>query len=103
MRQMDRRMRPDHPSRSLWWWFNSFNWNDELNAMSCARLLYWGSEDRQMAKRLRRARDQLLLQEVDFVEFAGLDHAACNSREALERTVVPTVVDWVSSRLGPTW
>ena len=30
----------------------------------------------------RRARDQLTLQEVDFIEFADLDHGACNEPEA---------------------
>jgi hypothetical protein len=95
MRQMDRRLRSDHPSRSLWWWCTSFDWSDELRAMSCARLLYWGSEDRQMARRLRRTRDQLEMQEVDFIEFPGLDHSGCNTAEALEHAVVPTVASWM--------
>ena len=60
MRQMDRRLRPDDPSRSLWWWFKGFDWSKELSEMSCPRLLYWGSEDRQMAIRLRRTREQLI-------------------------------------------
>lgn len=103
MRQLDRRLHPDHPSRSLWWWFKSFDWSDVLSGMSCARLFYWGSEDRQMAKRLRHARDQLPLQEVDFVEFPGFDHGRCSTPAALENPVVPTVADWISQRLGPAW
>jgi pimeloyl-ACP methyl ester carboxylesterase len=103
MRQLDRRLRPDHPSRSLWWWHNSFDWSDEVSTMSCSRLFYWGSEDRQMAKRLRRTSEQLTLQDVDFIEFPGLDHGGCSTPESLESPVVPTVADWISRRLGPAW
>jgi alpha/beta hydrolase family protein len=71
MRRLDRRLPPDHASRSLWWWYNSFDWSDELSAMSCARLFYWGSEDRQMAKPLRQMQFQIPLQDVDFIEFPG--------------------------------
>jgi alpha-beta hydrolase superfamily lysophospholipase len=71
--------------------------------MSCPRLLYWGGDDRQMAKALRRARTELLLQDVDFVELAGLDHAACNTREALGQHVVPMVDEWLSRRVGRDW
>ncbi|MEX0874697.1 MAG: alpha/beta hydrolase [Actinomycetota bacterium] len=103
VRQMDRRLRPDHPSRSLWWWFKDFDWADELSRMSCARLLYWGSEDRQMAQRLRRTREQLTLQDVDFMEFPGFDHGGCSSPEALESAVVPGVAGWLERRLGAEW
>ena len=73
--------------------------------MSAARLFYWGSEDRQMAKGLRRSRDRptLLGQDVDHIEFSGLDHAGCNEPEALGHRVVPAVADWVARRLGPSW
>lgn len=103
MRQLDRRLHPEHASRSLWWWVNAFDWNDEIEAMSCPSLFYWGSTDRQMAKKLRRAQTQLGLQNVDFVEFAGLDHAACNSFEALTDEVVPMVEGWISDRVGANW
>jgi pimeloyl-ACP methyl ester carboxylesterase len=33
LRQLDRRLAPDHPSRSLWWWFQEFDWTTELAAM----------------------------------------------------------------------
>lgn len=100
MRSLDRRLRPDHASRSLWWWFKTFDWATELASMSCARLLYWGSKDRQMAGRLQRAQREMELQEVEFVEFAGLDHAGCNAREALEGQVVPTIANWLSRRVA---
>lgn len=58
--------------------------------------MYWGSQDRQMATKLRDAERQLLAQGVDFVEFSGLDHRACNDRKELEATVIPTVVEWLS-------
>ena len=38
MRQMDRRLPPDHAARSLWWWHDAFDWSDEVSKMSCARL-----------------------------------------------------------------
>jgi hypothetical protein len=66
-------------------------------------LLYWGSDDRQVASKLRRARTKLLLPDADFVEFAGLDHAACNSQEALGEPVVPVVDEWLSRRVGRDW
>jgi pimeloyl-ACP methyl ester carboxylesterase len=102
LRQLDRRLASDDASRSLWWWFKTFDWTAELSAMSCPRLLYWGSEDRQMAKRLRRTREHLLLQDVDFIEFAGLDHGAFKG-DVQENTVVPTVADWISQRVGASW
>ena len=101
VRELDRRLHPDHPSRSLWWWFKEFDWTVEVRAMSCARLFYWGSEDRQMAKRLRRLSEHLMLGDVDFLEFPGFDHAACNTPEALQSPVVPAIAEWVSQRLGP--
>lgn len=103
LRQLDRRLHPDHPSRSLWRWVNAFDWNSELRAMSCPCLVYWGSDDRQIAKKLRRAQARLLLHDVDFVEFTALDHAACNTRKALLEHVVPAVDEWVSSRVGRDW
>jgi pimeloyl-ACP methyl ester carboxylesterase len=101
IRRLDRRLRPDHPSRSLWWWYNTIDWGSELGSMPCARLLYWGSQDRQMARRLRSAQLELSLRDVEFIELAGLDHTGCNTKEALAQTVIPTVADWLSRRLEP--
>jgi hypothetical protein len=99
---MDRRLRPDHPSRALWAWVKQFDWAQELNAMPCPRLLYWGSEDRQMARRLRQVRDLLAFRGVDFVEFPGLDHGAFNERVTAD-LVVPTIVDWAARKVGDSW
>jgi pimeloyl-ACP methyl ester carboxylesterase len=96
MRQMDRRLPPDHAARSFWWWHNGFDWIEEVSAMPCPRLFYWGSEDRQMAKKLRRTSELLTFQDVDFIEFPGLDHGECSTPESLEDPVVPTVADWIS-------
>ncbi|HVX44467.1 MAG TPA: alpha/beta hydrolase [Mycobacteriales bacterium] len=103
LRQLDRRLRPDHPNRSLWWWFDRFDWAAEMAAMECPRLCYWGGEDNQMAVRLRDLRNQIPFQEVDFIELPGLDHGRCNTPEALRDAVVPAVADWLARRLGPTW
>ncbi len=103
LRQLDRRLRPGHASRSLWWWVNAFDWSREVAALPCPCLFYWGSEDRQMAAKLRRAQAQVSLGEVDFVELEGLDHAACDTREALRERIVPTVAEWLSSRTGRDW
>jgi pimeloyl-ACP methyl ester carboxylesterase len=103
IRRLDRRLRADHPSRSLWWWFKDFDWSEELSKMSCARLLYWGSEDRQMAQRLRSTREELALQNVDFVEFPELDHAGCAAPDALETQIVPSVESWFQRSLRGVW
>jgi len=102
MRQMDRRLAPDHPSRSLWAWVMSFDWADELRSMTCPRLMYWGSEDTsaQMAKRLRRDREQLADTDIDFLEFAGLGHAEVAGDEVLTDLVIPAVADWIGRNVG---
>jgi dienelactone hydrolase len=103
LRQLDRRLRPDHPSRSLWWWVNAFDWTSEVHAMSRPCLLYWGGDDRQMTRKLRRAQTGLKVGDVDFVEFGGLDHAACNTPQALAEHVAPTIDAWLSRRVGRGW
>jgi pimeloyl-ACP methyl ester carboxylesterase len=102
VRQLDRRLPPDHASRSLWWWYNNFDWTDELSTMSCARLFYWGSDDRQMATKLREMRSQIPLQDVDFMEFPGLAHASFTP-PVMEELVVPAVADWTERHVGPAW
>lgn len=96
MRTLDRRLAPDHASRSLWPWVNAFDWHHEIDAMALPTLLYWGGSDRQMASKLRRSSSALFVGQVDFVEFEGLDHGACNSSEALAGLVVPTIRDWMA-------
>jgi pimeloyl-ACP methyl ester carboxylesterase len=105
MRQMDRRLPLDHPSRTLWTWVTSLDWDEELRSMTCPRLFYWGSDDTsvQMAKRLRRSREQLVELGVDCVEFEGLGHAEAASDEVLSDVVIPAVVDWVTRRFGAAW
>lgn len=103
MRQLDRRLRPDHPSRSLWWWYNAFDWPDQVTSLNCARLFYWGADDRQMAKKLRGLRGQLAFQNTEFIEFPGLDHGGCNTPETLTNPVIPSVENWLSQTLGSTW
>jgi hypothetical protein len=60
--------------------------------------LYWGSDDRPAAKKLRLAQAKRWPRAVHFVEFAGLDHEACNTQEALGDRVVPMVDKWLSRR-----
>jgi pimeloyl-ACP methyl ester carboxylesterase len=103
MRQMDRRLSPDHPSRTLWAWVKRFDWAEELPAMACPALLYWGSEDRRQAAGLRRAQQLLRVNDVEFVEYPGLGHEAGGDPEILADLVVPAVVEWAARRLGPPW
>ena len=105
MRQMDRRVPPNDPSRSLWAWVRRFDWAEELRAMTCPRLVFWGSEDTssQMAKRLRRVREQFAEEDIDFMEFPGLGHAETCSEDVLSQLVFPAVRSWVDRRLGPAW
>lgn len=102
MRQLDRRLAPNHASRSLWPWVNAFDWRCELAASAIPTLLYWGSDDRQMAAKLRLSRAELFFARIEFVEFEGLDHATCNSSEALRDAVVPTVRDWIDRCACPS-
>jgi len=108
MRQMDRRLRPDHPSRTLWAWVRRFDWAEELRTMPGPVLLYWGNEDRH-ATGLRRARalfDQPTLtggQDVDCVEYPGRGHAAVGDPPFLAETIIPMVVAWTARRIGPAW
>jgi pimeloyl-ACP methyl ester carboxylesterase len=95
LQRLDRRLRPDHPSRSLWWWFRQVDWDAELRAMSCAQLFYWGADDRRMAPPLRA----LDAPRAALVELPGLDHAACNEPDALEHVVVPTVAERLATRI----
>jgi pimeloyl-ACP methyl ester carboxylesterase len=103
MRQLDRRLDSEHASRSLWPWVNSFDWVEELKGLAAPCLMYWGGDDRQMARKLRRSQAQLMLEQVDFVELPGLDHGACHSSDALRRHIVPTLKQWITRRLGPSW
>jgi pimeloyl-ACP methyl ester carboxylesterase len=102
MRRLDRRLAPDHPGRTLWPWVRGFDWADELASMTCPALIYWGSEDRQTAKGLRRAREQFEEHGIDFVEFAGLDHGAFGD-DVMTNRVIPAVVTWVGENLGKSW
>jgi pimeloyl-ACP methyl ester carboxylesterase len=105
MRQMDRRVRPDDSDRTLWTWVKGIDWADELRSMTLPRLFFWGSEDTsvQMAKRLRRMRELFVNEDIDFIEFPGFGHADIGSDEVSTELVFPTVVEWASRRLGPTW
>lgn len=103
MRRMDRRLAPDQPARSLWWWYTRFDWADELARMPCTRLVYWGSEDRHQAKGLRRARQMLALGDVDFVEYPGVGQEVGGDPALVERFVVPTFVEWAAARLPSGW
>jgi pimeloyl-ACP methyl ester carboxylesterase len=103
MRQMDRRLAPDAPPRSLWWWFTTIDWTDELARSTAPVLFYWGGTDRQMAKRLQRMSEILSFARLDFVELPGHDHAGANQPATVDREVTPAVERWLSERLGSRW
>ena len=103
LRQLDRRLHPEHASRSLWWWVSTFDWCAEVDVMHCPSLFYWGGDDRQMAAKLRRSSELSFTRSVDFVEIPGLDHGACNTFEGLRDPVVPTVREWIDDRVGAAW
>ena len=102
MRQMDRRMPPDHPSQTLWAWVRRFDWAEEFRTLACPGLFYWGSDDKH-GKGLRQARDLLGGSAHEFVEYPGLGHEAGGDPDFLADTVIPMVVDWTARRLGPAW
>jgi pimeloyl-ACP methyl ester carboxylesterase len=103
VRQMDRRLPPDSAARTLWSWVKQFDWDDELRTMHCPRLLFWGSEDRQMAKSLRLAQQRLTLQDVDFIEYAGVGHEVGGDDDLQADLVIPDVVAWTARRVGSAW
>jgi pimeloyl-ACP methyl ester carboxylesterase len=105
IRQMDRRLPPDHPSRTQWAWVTKFDWAQELRSMTFPRLFYWGSEDTsvQMAKRLRRVREQFTEDDIDFVEFPGVGHEVGGDETLVTELVIPTLTSWVEERLGSAW
>jgi pimeloyl-ACP methyl ester carboxylesterase len=105
-RRGERALRADHPSRPFWRWFMRFDWAAELAAMQCPKLVYFGAEDfGAQGRRLRHDRAQLEAVGVDVIEFEGLDHALCGDgdTEVIRDQILPTVVDWVHRRVGPSW
>jgi pimeloyl-ACP methyl ester carboxylesterase len=102
MRRLDRGLRPDHPSRTLWTHVRSIDWQMEISLLRCPALFYWGSNDRQMASGLRIAREQSELCNLDFVEFPALDHGAFNE-EVTGTLVIPAVRLWLGETLGASW
>lgn len=105
LRQMDKRMPADTAARSFWAWIAQFDWADELRAMSCPRLLFWGSEDTSvdMAKRIRRSRGPLEALDVDLIEFPGVGHMVGGDETLLRELVFPAVTSWIERRLGASW
>ena len=56
-----------------------------------------------MVEGLRRAREELTGHNAEFVEFEGFGHEVGGDEALLAELVIPTVVDWVQRRLGPSW
>jgi pimeloyl-ACP methyl ester carboxylesterase len=105
LRQMDRRLPVNHPSRTQWEWVGRFDWDEELRSMRFPRLFFWGSEDTsaQMAKRLRKIRERFADDDIDFVEFPGVGHEVGGDETLLKELVFPAVTDWLGRRVGATW
>ena len=103
MRQMNRRLAPDNPSRTLWAWVKRFDWADELAAMACRRSSTGAARTGDKPAGLRRAQQLLRVNDVEFVEYPGLGHEAGGDPAMLADLVVPIVVDWAARRLGPPW
>jgi pimeloyl-ACP methyl ester carboxylesterase len=105
IRQMDRRLAPDHPARTLWAWVTSIDWTAELRAMTFPRLFFWGGEDTsvQMAERLRRMRDRFADTDIDFVEFPGVGHEVGGDEPLLTDLVFPAVIEWIDHRFESGW
>jgi hypothetical protein len=99
MDRMDREQRVPVASRAFWHWFKQFDWLEELAAMQGPRLLYVGAGDRTQALGLRRTRVPLTDRGVTLIEFEGLDHRTCDREPAMSARIVPTVVNWLSSRV----
>lgn len=95
--RMDRRQLGTPASRAFWHDFRRFDWLDELAAMDCPRLLYFGADDRSHAPGLRRARERLKDYEVDFIELPGAGHVISYE------LVLPLVVEWVARKVGSAW
>ncbi len=107
MRQMDRRLRPDHPSRTLWAWVKRFDWADELRTMSCPSLsvgeVRTGTQGDSDVLASSSANQTSSEGRTLFVEYPGLGHEAGGDPQFLAETVIPMVKDWTVRRLGHTW
>jgi pimeloyl-ACP methyl ester carboxylesterase len=105
VRQMEKRLPPDSPSRSQWSWHMRFDRAAEMRSMPFPQFFFWGSEDTslQMAKRLRRIREQFADTDIDFVEFPGVGHEVGGNEQLLTSLVFPAVTDWLDRRMGAEW
>ncbi|HZC26234.1 MAG TPA: alpha/beta hydrolase [Actinopolymorphaceae bacterium] len=102
MARMDREQRVPTAPRAFWHWFKRFDWADELAAMACPTLMYVGSEDPTSAL-IWRTNEASSDRGVTIIEFEGLDHRGCEAEPALSTQVVPGVVDWLATSIGPSW
>jgi pimeloyl-ACP methyl ester carboxylesterase len=100
--RMDREQRVPAMDRAFWHWLKRFDWLDELAAMPCPKLVYFGSEDRTQGPGIRRSRAALTERGVTVIELDGLDHATCMAEPALSTLVRPTIVDWLAT-VGTGW
>jgi pimeloyl-ACP methyl ester carboxylesterase len=100
LRRLDREPRLPVGAHAFWHWYASHDWDRELRAMECTKIVYFGSEDNPA---LRRRREQLITCGVDVHEFAGLDHHTCNSGPDFEQRVMPAVVECLAAVHSCAW
>lgn len=100
LRRMDGEPRLPIGAHAFWHWYANHDWDRELSAMTCTKIMYFGSEDRPS---LRRRREQMIACGVDVHEFAGLDHQTCDSGPEFERRVLPTVLGRLTEAHPSGW
>jgi pimeloyl-ACP methyl ester carboxylesterase len=100
LRRLDKEPRLPVGAHAFWHWYAGHDWDRELTAMDCTKIIYFGSDDKPV---FRRKREQLIACGVDVHEFAGLDHRSCNDGPDFELRVVPTVLDCLSAAHPSGW
>lgn len=100
LRRLDKEPRLPIGAHAFWHWYAAHDWDRELSAMACTKIVYFGSEDRPT---LRRRREQLIASGVDVYEFAGLDHQTCDSGLGFEQRVLPAVVERLTQAHPSGW
>jgi pimeloyl-ACP methyl ester carboxylesterase len=83
MRRLEREPRLPRPPLEFWRSYRSYDWHHELRCFAGTKVAYIGSADPAI-RRLRRLRPVLEGVGFTYLEFDGLDHAACSLGDSSE-------------------
>jgi pimeloyl-ACP methyl ester carboxylesterase len=98
MRRLEREPRLPRPPLEFWRSYRAYDWHHELRCFSGTKVASIGSADRAI-RRLRRLRPVLEGIGFTYLEFDGLDHAACGLGDSsgTGRRVAQAVAEYLPS------